>query len=211
MNVLMETSKFERPRKMLKEGLTWFKTSRRVLREGLSWADYFKSQHTSEYINMKKIIISDCDGILTDGNMTYDENRKRFKTYGCHDKELFNIAKDLGWEFIFVTDDKTGCDITDRRISNSFKLHVTEANSKEREELVNKYKDAGYIVVFIGDSPSDLNAAGRANICATTYNCFEYIKSFFHYVSKYQGGHGGFADILYQLMLMDKDDLEIYR
>ena len=207
----METSKFERPRKMLKEGLTWFKTSRRVLREGLSWADYFKSQHTSEYINMKKIIISDCDGILTDGNMSYDENRKRFKTYGCHDKELFNIAKDLGWEFLFVTDDKTGGDITDRRISNSFKLHVTEANSKEREELVNKYKDAGYIVVFIGDSPSDLNAAGRANICATTYNCFEYIKSFFHYVSKYQGGHGGFADILYQLMLMDKDDLEIYR
>ena len=207
----METSKFERPQKMLKEGLTWFKTSRRVLREGLTWADYFKSQHTSEYINMKKIIISDCDGILTDGNMTYDENRKRFKTYGCHDKELFNIAKDLGWEFIFVTDDKTGCDITDRRISNSFKLHVTEANSKEREELVNKYKDAGYIVVFIGDSPSDLNAAGRANICATTYNCFEYIKSFFHYVSKYQGGHGGFADILYQLMLMDKDDLEVYK
>ena len=207
----METSKFERPRKMLKEGLTWFKTSRRVLREGLTWADYFKSNHTSEYINMKKIIISDCDGILTDGNMTYDENRKRFKTYGCHDKELLNIAKDLGWEFIFVTDDKTGCDITDKRISNSFKLHVTEANSKEREELVNKYKDAGYIVVFIGDSPSDLNAAGRANICATTDNCFEYIKSFFHYVSKYQGGHGGFADILYQLMLMDKDDLEIYK
>ena len=207
----METSKFERPQKMLKEGLTWFKTSRRVLREGLSWADYFKSQHTLEYINMKKIIISDCDGILTDGNMTYDENRKRFKTYGCYDKELFNISKDLGWEFIFVTDDKTGCDITDRRISNSFKLHVIEANSKEREELVNKYKDAGYIVVFIGDSPSDLNAAGRANICATTYNCFEYIKSFFHYVSKYQGGHGGFADILYQLMLMDKDDLEVYK
>lgn len=207
----METSKFERSGKMLKEGLTWFKTSRRVLREGLTWADYFKSNHTSEYINMKKIIISDCDGILTDGNMTYDENRKLFKTYGCHDKELFNIAKDLGWEFIFVTDDKTGCDITDRRISNSFKLHVTEANSKEREELVNKYKDAGYIVVFIGDSPSDLNAAGRANICATTDNCFEYIKSFFHYVSKYQGGHGGFADILYQLMLMDKDDLEIYK
>ena len=207
----METSKFERPQKMLKEGLTWFKTSRRVLREDLTWADYFKSQHTLEYINMKKIIISDCDGILTDGNMTYDDNGKRFKTYGCHDKELFNIAKDLGWEFIFVTDDKTGCDITDRRISNSFKLHVTEANSKEREELVNKYKDAGYIVVFIGDSPSDLNAAGRANICATTDNCFEYIKSFFHYVSKYQGGHGGFADILYQLMLMDKDDLEIYK
>ena len=83
--------------------------------------------------------------------------------------------------------------------------------NKSATKLVNKYKNTGYIVVFIGDSPSDLNAAGRANICATTDNCFEYIKSFFHYVSKYQGGHGGFADILYQLMLMDKDDLEIYK
>lgn len=113
-----------------------FKTSRRVLREGLTWANYFKSKHTLEYINMKKIIISDCDGILTDGNMTYDDNRKRFKTYGCHDKELFNIAKDLGWEFLFVTDDRTGCDITDRRISNSFMLHVTEADPNEFKECV---------------------------------------------------------------------------
>ena len=63
-----------------------FKTSRIILKEGLTWADYFKSKHTLEYINMKKIIISDCDGILTDGNMTYDGNGKRFKTYGCHDK-----------------------------------------------------------------------------------------------------------------------------
>ena len=90
-------------------------------------------------------------------------------------------------------------------------LHVTEANSKEREELVKKYRDGGYIVVFIGDSPSDVSAAVAANICATTDNCFEYIKPFFHYVSKYQCAHGGFADILYQLMLMDKDDLEIYK
>ena len=111
---------------MLKEGLTWFKTSRRVLREGLSWADYFKSQHTLEYINMKKIIISDCDGILTDGNMTYDENRKQFKTYGCHDKELFNIAKDLGWEFLFVTDDCKDAVITVPAWFNDIQRNATK-------------------------------------------------------------------------------------
>lgn len=188
-----------------------FNTSRRMLKEGFTWGDYIKSKHTLEYINMKKVIISDCDGILTDGNMTYDENRKRFKTYGCHDKELYNIAKSLGWEFLFVTDDKTGYDITDRRLNNSFMLHVKEANPKEREEIVEKFKACGYIVVFIGDSPSDLNAATAANICATTDNCFEPIKPYFHYVSKYQGGHGGFADILYQLIQMDEDNLELYR
>lgn len=188
-----------------------FKISRMVLREGLTWADYFKSRHTLEYINMKKIIISDCDGILTDGNMLYDENRKRFKTYSCYDKELYDIAKDLGWEFLFLTDAGSAIDITNTIINKSFMSHVIIADQNEREKLVKKYRDGGYIVVFIGDSPSDLMAVRAANICATTDNCFEYIKPFFHYVSRYQGGYGGFADILYQLMLMDKDGLEIYK
>lgn len=188
-----------------------FKTSRRVLREGLTWADYFKSKHTLEYINMKKIIITNCEGILTDGNMLYDENRKRIKTYSCYDKELYDIAKDLGWEFLFLTDAGSAIDITNTIINKSFMSHVIIADPNEREKLVKKYRDGGYTVVFIGNSPSDLAAVRLANICATTDNCFEYIKPFFHYVSKYQGGHGGFADILYQLMLMDKDGLEIYK
>lgn len=188
-----------------------FKTSRRVLREGLTWADYFKSKHTLEYINMKKIIITNCEGILTDGNMLYDENRKQIKTYSCYDKELYDIAKDLGWEFLFLTDAGSAIDITNTIINKSFMSHVIIADQNEREKLVKKYRDGGYTVVFIGNSPSDLTAVRLANICATTDNCFEYIKPFFHYVSKYQGGHGGFADILYQLMLMDKDGLEIYK
>ena len=188
-----------------------FKTSRRVLREGLTWADYFKSKHTLEYINMKKIIITNCEGILTDGNMLYDENRKRIKTYSCYDKELYDIAKDLGWEFLFLTDAGSAIDITNTIINKSFMSHVIIADPNEREKLVKKYRDGGYTVVFIGNSPSDLTAVRLANICATTDNCFEYIKPFFHYVSKYQGGHGGFTDILYQLMLMDKDGLEIYK
>ena len=188
-----------------------FKISRRILQEGLTWADYFKSKHTLEYINMKKIIISNCEGILTDGNMMYDENRKRFKIYSCYDKELYDIAKDLGWEFLFLTDAGSAIDITNTIINKSFMSHVTIADPNEREKLVKKYRDGGYTVVFIGDNLSDLTAVRAANICATTDNCFEYIKPFFHYVSKYQGGHGGFADILYQLMLMDKDGLEIYK
>lgn len=188
-----------------------FSTSRLVLR-GSTWKDYMINKYTKGYVQMKKVIISDCDGILTDGNMTYDENRKRFKTYGCHDKELYQLAKELGWEFIFVTDDRTGMDITNRRISNSLGCHVTIANAKERYELVKKYKENGYLTVFLGDSPSDLNAASEANICATTKNCFPYIKGYFHYVSEYEGGHGGFADILYNLILIDENALtKIYK
>lgn len=186
--------------------------SSRMIIKNVTWEDNFVSKYPLSYIKMKKVIISDCDGILTDGNMIYDENRKRFKTYGCHDKEMYNLAKLLGWEFRFVSSDKTGFEITDRRVQNFTKsTHVDMLDEKQREKLVERYKEEGYLVVFLGDSPSDLNAAAAANICATTNNCFGPIKPFFHYVSEYQGGHGGFADIIYQLLLMSKDDLKIYK
>lgn len=186
-----------------------FTTSRRVL-QGTSWMEYMKSKHTQEYINMKKVIISDCDGILTDGNMTYSDCRKEFKTYGCHDKELYKLAKSLGWEFVFVTDDRTGYEITDSRTTSSLGQHVYVYDGKSREKLVDQYKNGGYVTVFLGDSPSDLNAASAAHMCATTDNAFEPIKPYFNYVSPYQGGHGGFADIIYQLLLLDENDLKFY-
>lgn len=189
-----------------------FSTSRMFLHSGTTWQENFISKYPLSYINMKKVIISDCDGILTDGNMTYDENRKRFKTYGCHDKEMFNLAKSLGWEFRFVSDDKTGFSITDRRVQNfTLGIHVDQMNGKKREDLVERYKKDGYLVVFLGDSPSDLNAASTANISATTNNCFDPIKRFFHYVSDKDGGHGGFADIIYQLLLLSEEGLKIYK
>lgn len=188
-----------------------FSTSRLVL-NGLTWENYIINKYSKGYVSMKKVIISDCDGILTDGNMTYDENRKRFKTYGCHDKELYKIAKALGWDFRFVSDDRTGYNITDRRVSNFTDCHVDMLNAEQRKDLVEEYKEKGYLVVFLGDSPSDLNAASVAHICATTKNCFPAIKGFFHYVSEYEGGHGGFADILYNLILIDENALtKIYK
>lgn len=192
------------------ENKSKFSTSRMIIKD-VTWEDNFVSKYPLSYIRMKKVIISDCDGILTDGNMTYDENRKRFKTYGCHDKEMYNLAKKLGWEFRFVSDDHTGYNITDKRVRNFTFQHVDMLDANGRNKLVNKYKEEGYLVTFLGDSPSDLNAATSANICATTDNCFEPIKPFFHYVSKYQGGHGGFADIIYQLMLIPEDQLKIYK
>lgn len=175
-----------------------------------SWFDSIIKEYDASYINMKKIVISDCDGILTDGNMSYDYWHKTFKTYGCHDKEMYNLARMLGWEFAFVTDDASGYDITNSRVSSSLHQEVIKANWKEREKLVEKYKSQGYLVVFLGDSPSDLNAASAAHVSATTANCFEPIKEYFHYVSEFQGGHGGFADILYELVKLTEEQLKIY-
>lgn len=149
---------------------------------------------------MKKIIISDCDGILTNGTSIYTEDGKIAKIYGSYDTEAIKVAHDAGWEFLFVSNDLNGWGITQRRLLEykgrgwcEFQL----ATAKERKELVKEYKSKGYFVVFVGDSISDIEAGQEADLFCTTHNGFDEVQNKCHYISDRDGGNGGFAQIIY--------------
>lgn len=173
---------------------------RRLPREYFSWETMMTNSFDKLYIETKKVIVCDCDGILTDGNLSYTKDGKFIKTYGCHDKEMISLVRKLGWDIQFVTNDISGIEITKSRLYDSLRLPVLNKNSYERAEHVKKLVDMGYVTIFCGDSPSDLTAASFAHYCCTTKNCFEPIKKYFNYVSEYEGGHGGLADILYKIV-----------
>lgn len=186
-----------------------FKYVRPVLPSGyFSWEDMMIDGFDKAYIETKKAIVCDCDGILTDGNLSYTKEGKFIKTYGCHDKEMISLVRKLGWNIHFVTNDASGIKITEERLYDSLKLPVLQENSFGRAEHVKKLVNEGYLTIFCGDSPSDLKAAANAHYCCTTKNCFEPIKKYFNYVSEYEGGHGGLADILYKIIIEGKDILK---
>lgn len=170
-----------------------------------SWESFITEDINKEYRFKKKIVISDCDGILTDGNIPYDGLKKPFKIYGCHDKEMVHLMSSIGWEFLFVTNDKGGLNITSNRIVTSLMgARCKFADPEMREELVKKYVEDGYYVVFCGDSPSDVKAASYAHLACTTINCFEPVQEYFKFVSRHEGGHGGFAEILWYVLKYTK-------
>ena len=153
---------------------------------------------------MKKIIISDCDGILTNGTSIYTSDGKVAKIYGSYDTEAIQLAHENEWEILFVSNDSNGWNITKKRLDeykNRGWCDYQLASGKERKELVKEYKDKGYFVVFIGDSISDIQAGLMANLFCTTNNGFEGVKEHCHYISNRDGGNGGFAEIIcYKLL-----------
>lgn len=166
----------------------------------IKWENKIMFDHCNkEILSLKKVLICDCDGILTDGNLGYTKSGKIYKTYGCHDHEMINLLTVMGWEIIFVTNDKDGMAITKERVKD-MGCQVLSASPKVREDMVKTFSKQGYIVAFFGDSPSDLPAAMLADYRYTTANCFEPIKEYFHFVSKSKGGHGGFAECCYELI-----------
>ena len=149
---------------------------------------------------MKKIIISDCDGILTNGTSIYTQDGKIAKIYGSYDTEAIKFAVDNKIEFLFVSNDSNGWPITRKRL-NEYKnrkwCDYQLASAQERKELVKEYKNKGYFVIFVGDSISDIEAGLEADLFCTTNNGFDEVKEQCHYIADRDGGNGGFAQIIY--------------
>lgn len=172
----------------------------------ISWHDLMKEnakQYFPKYVeSTAKVVISDCDGILTDSKSLYTKGGKFAKVYGAYDKEMMELMLDLGWKFIFVTTDKAGAAITDSRLTHLEKIDPAKIThqvlgARERARLVEKMVVDGCKVLFVGDSLSDIESLNVATWAATTANALDIVKRYCDYVSELDGGSGGFADILY--------------
>lgn len=153
-----------------------------------------------KYCEAKKIVVADCDGILTDGKSSYTSSGKTSKVYGAYDKEAIDLLSKLGWDFVFVTSDRAGECITESRLkhleNHNGSIKHTVADPSERFNIVESLIDDGYKVLFIGDSLSDIRTLNIATWAATTANAPDEVKAFCEYVSALSGGDGGFGDIL---------------
>jgi len=159
-----------------------------------------------QYKSMEKVVIMDCDGVITDGRSYYSDLGKEYKSYGSYDKEMISFLSEYNWHFIFVTNDIEGYKITKSRIehlqeTNSNIHGLMWANSYDRYSFIQKIKNEKLyeFIVFIGDSISDISSLLSADISATTKNAPDEVKKFCNLVSKKEGGHGAVGDILYYI------------
>lgn len=182
--------------------------SRDVLEPGKSWHEAVIASALAifpEYVqSSKKVVVSDCDGILTDSKSLYTKDGKIAKTYGAYDKEMIELMVELGWRFIFVTTDKAGAMITDARLTHLEKINHRmmshqELGARERAKLVRELVASGSKVLFVGDSLSDIEALSAATWAATTANAPYIVKRYCNYASQLDGASGGFADILHAM------------
>lgn len=162
----------------------------------------------------KFLIISDCDGILTDSSSYYDAGGKAFKKYGAYDKEAMKLALAAGIEFQFVTKDANGASITFSRLRDFCGEPIAlgsgrEASMSERIDLIKKYKKAGYRVFYCGDSLSDISVGAVSDGFLTVSNAPNVVQKSADFTAKNKGGYGGFADCIFKVLDSMLQDLII--
>lgn len=142
---------------------------------------------------MKKIkmLITDCDGVLTDGGMYYSEAGDEIKKFNTKDGMAFQILREHGILTAVITGE-------DRELvkCRAEKMQVDELRMGIKDKLpifydiCKKYGIAANEAAYIGDDINDLEVIRHAGFSFAPSDCIKAIKDNVDYVCRNKSGDG---------------------
>lgn len=148
-------------------------------------------------IMLPKIILTDIDGVWTDGGMYYDQTGNELKKFNTSDSAGVLFAHKLNIPVGIITGERT--EIVARR-SKKLKvdfLYQGVTNKLEVvKELCNKLRCELHNVAYIGDDIGDLETIKAVGFSAAPNNAPEYIKKHSLIRLKKSGGEGAFREFV---------------
>ena len=150
---------------------------------------------------LPKLILTDIDGVWTDGSMYYDQTGNEFKRFHTYDSAGVLFAKLLNIPVAILTGETT--EIVARRAAKLKIDHLyqgvknkVEVALKITEELQISLEDCA----FIGDDINDIRLLSKVGFSGATANAPDYIKSKVHYITKKKGGEGAFREFVEHIL-----------
>jgi len=140
-------------------------------------------------MNASKTIVSDVDGILTDGKFAYTTTGKILKMFGAHDSDGIKLLKSIGYDIKFITADHRGYPISVKRLEHlGCTLELVE-DGKRLEYIKENY---GKDIIYLGDGYYDAAILEYVDVGVTLLNGLPICKSNADVVLQTTGGNGAF-------------------
>jgi len=143
-----------------------------------------------------QIILTDVDGVLTDGGRYYSENGESLKRFHVRDGMGVNILLRIGIKTIIVT--KENSKITKKWAKDMNVTKVISGSLKKENELLKickTFKISPSQIAYIGDDVNDINLLKKVGFSVTTNDADNMIKQHVDYVCSRDGGKGVFREI----------------
>jgi YrbI family 3-deoxy-D-manno-octulosonate 8-phosphate phosphatase len=143
-----------------------------------------------------EIILTDVDGVLTDGGRYYSEKGESLKKFHVRDGMGINILLRNGIKTIIVT--KENSRITKKWAKDMNVTKVISGSLKKENELPKICKTFNLSptqIAYIGDDVNDIGLLKKVGFSATTNDADNMIKEHVDYVCTKDGGNGAFREI----------------
>ncbi len=150
---------------------------------------------------LPKLILTDIDGVWTDGGMYYDGTDIELKKFHTYDSAGVLFAHKLGIKVGILTGENTN--IVKRR-AEKLKVDFCCLGVKDKVQKALELCDALSIsldeVAYIGDDINDLQLLKKVGFSAAPSSSPDYIQKHVMYVTKKCGGEGAFREFVEYLI-----------
>jgi len=152
-----------------------------------------------------KLIITDIDGVWTDGGMYYDKQGNELKKFNTSDSAGVAFLKAVKLPVAIITGEDT--EIVKHR-AEKLKidyLFIARRNKlKTATDLVNKLGISLKEVAFLGDDINDIPLLKEAGLSAVPANAQPYVKKHAGWVLKSKSGDGVFREFVERILRKNK-------
>lgn len=148
-----------------------------------------------------KMLLTDCDGCLTDGGMYYSEKGDELKKFNTRDGMGFELLREKGIITGIVTSENLDLN---RRRAKKLKLDILELGCKDKLSAIKRICDEREIalknVCYIGDDINDIEAIKAVGFGCSPADAMPEVKTVANYVTKARGGEGIIREIVEHIM-----------
>jgi len=152
---------------------------------------------TKNYSKLKKIklVITDVDGVLTDGGMYYNLSGEYMKKFNTRDSMGVELLSKFNVKTIFLT--RENSKIVKKRAQ---KIRIVDlySNVLNKEKLLPKFLKNYSVktneIAYIGDDVNDIEIMKKVGFSATPSDGNFEVKKISDYICKNSGGNGAFRE-----------------
>lgn len=151
-----------------------------------------------------RLVITDVDGVLTDGGRYYSSNGEVFKRFHVRDGMGVNLLLRNGVNTVIITKEISKIVNYWAKSMNVSKVYSgVKIKENELEKICKIYKLSPSNIAFIGDDVNDLELMKRVGLSVTPYDGIDQAKKVADYICKSSGGEGALREIA-DLILKEK-------
>ena len=150
-----------------------------------------------------KLIISDVDGVLTDGTIMKGGGNMELKRFCVQDGTAVAMVKAAGFDLAFISgrySQATEIRMKELKISDVY--NGTLNKLIPYRELKKKYQLKDDEIAYIGDDLIDIPVMEKVGLPAAVQNAYPDVKEKAVFVTKTRGGEGAFREFI-DWMLME--------
>jgi 3-deoxy-D-manno-octulosonate 8-phosphate phosphatase (KDO 8-P phosphatase) len=143
-----------------------------------------------------RLLILDVDGVLTDGDLQFDNRGEEYKTFNSLDGHGIRMMLDCGIGIAVITGRKSA--IVDHRMGELGVKHIYQGCRDKLAAFSELLRTTGLEpaqVAYVGDDLPDLPIMHRVGLSIAVQNAHAFVKQHCDWVTSTAGGSGAVREI----------------